>query len=140
MSEYNGAPGHYIATETAVRWALRGYLPPKHLRIPGYNYGIPEDSSASFHDAAIPKIFPKESIADLMAGCFTEGGSSGGEEQAAFVSMDASDNAGPDRLVDPNSRIVKGQMSSRPSWGQQGYTAAAAELLRDANCPVMAPA
>jgi len=101
MSEYNCAPGHLIASQTAVRWALRGYLPPKHLRIPGYNYGIPEDSAATFHDAAIPTIFPKESIADLMAGCLTPEGAeeeAAGEEQAAFVSMDSSDtNSGESR-------------------------------------------
>jgi hypothetical protein len=51
-----------------VRWALRGYLPPKHLRIPGYNYGLPEDSAVTF---GAPTILPRESIVELMAGCFS---------------------------------------------------------------------
>jgi hypothetical protein len=65
-SEYNVTPGHGGAKEQ-VRWALRGYLPPKHLRIPGYDYGIPEDSE---HGASPQTIVAKESIAELMAGCF----------------------------------------------------------------------
>ena len=46
-SDYNVPPGHAPA-QNEVRWALRGYLPPKHLRIDGYNYGLPEDSAVKF--------------------------------------------------------------------------------------------
>ena len=67
-SEYNVPPGH-AAAPNEVRWALRGYLPPKHLRIDGYNYGIPEDTEAVFEEYA-PDIVKRESTSALMAGCF----------------------------------------------------------------------
>lgn len=67
-SEYNVPPGHAPA-QNEVRWALRGYLPPKHLRIDGYNYGLPEDSAVVFSDAS-PNIVKRESTTALMAGCF----------------------------------------------------------------------
>ena len=67
-SEYNVPPGH-AAPPNEVRWALRGYLPPKHLRIDGYNYGIPEDTEAVFEEYA-PDIVKRESTSALMAGCF----------------------------------------------------------------------
>lgn len=67
-SEYNVPPGHAPA-QNEVRWALRGYLPPKHLRIDGYNYGLPEDSAVVFSDAS-PIIVKRESTTALMAGCF----------------------------------------------------------------------
>ena len=65
-SDYNVPPGH-APGENEVRWALRGYLPPKHLRIDGYNYGIPEDSALGFPS---PSIVKRESTSALMAGCF----------------------------------------------------------------------
>jgi hypothetical protein len=67
-SEYNVPPGH-AAAPNEVRWALRGYLPPKHLRIDGYNYGIPEETEAVFVEYA-PDIVKRESTSALMAGCF----------------------------------------------------------------------
>ena len=67
-SDYNVPPGH-APGENEVRWALRGYLPPKHLRIDGYNYGIPEDTEAVFEEYA-PDIVKRESTSALMAGCF----------------------------------------------------------------------
>ena len=67
-SDYNVPPGHAPA-QNEVRWALRGYLPPKHLRIDGYNYGLPEDSAVKFADAS-PNIVKRESTTALMAGCF----------------------------------------------------------------------
>lgn len=67
-SDYNVPPGHAPA-QNEVRWALRGYLPPKHLRIDGYNYGLPEDSAVVFADAS-PNIVKRESTTALMAGCF----------------------------------------------------------------------
>ena len=67
-SEYNVPPGH-AAAPNEVRWALRGYLPPKHLRIDGYNYGIPEETEAVFVEYA-PDIIKRESTSALMAGCF----------------------------------------------------------------------
>lgn len=73
-SEYNSAPGHAMGNKDSVRWTLRGYLPPKHLRIPGYNYGVPEDSQVNrFYEEAAPSITARESIAELMAGCFVPG-------------------------------------------------------------------
>ena len=53
-----------------VRWTLRGYLPPKHLRIPGYDYGRPEDSESNLFDEASPRIIGRESTRELMAGVF----------------------------------------------------------------------
>ena len=52
-SEYNVPPGH-AAAPNEVRWALRGYLPPKHLRIDGYNYGIPEETEAEKDKSVAP--------------------------------------------------------------------------------------
>ena len=73
-SEFNCAPGHAMANKDSVRWTLRGYLPPKHLRIPGYNYGVPEDSQVNrFYEQAAPSVTARESIAELMAGCFVPG-------------------------------------------------------------------
>jgi hypothetical protein len=69
-SEYNVPPGHAAAVGE-VRWALRGYLPPKHLRIDGYNYGIPEDTEAVCLQYA-PDIVRRESTSALMAGCFMD--------------------------------------------------------------------
>lgn len=81
-SEYNVPPGHAAGPNDSVRWTLRGYLPPKHLRIPGYDYGVTEDSETNyrfFQDEA-PSVVARESIAELMAGCFVPGGA--GEETA----------------------------------------------------------
>ena len=73
-SEFNSAPGHAMGNKDSVRWTLRGYLPPKHLRIPGYNYGVPEDSQVNrFYEEAAPCITARESISELMAGCFLPG-------------------------------------------------------------------
>ena len=67
-SEYNVPPGH-AAARNEVRWALRGYLPPKHLRIDGYNYGIPEETEFTFAGYN-PDVVKRESTSALMAGCF----------------------------------------------------------------------
>ena len=47
-----------------------GLLPPKHLRIPGYNYGLPEDSQGTGFDECSPSIVGRESTRELMAGVF----------------------------------------------------------------------
>jgi hypothetical protein len=81
-SEYNVPPGHAMGPKDEVKWTLRGYLPPKHLRIPGYNYGMPEDSAVTrFFEEAAPLIIARESIAELMAGCFVP--DCGGDEGMA---------------------------------------------------------
>lgn len=119
-SEYNVPPGHAMGPKDSVRWTLRGYLPPKHLRIPGYNYGVPEDSQVnSFFESAAPVILARESIAELMAGCYVPDADVGREDGM-------SDNS-DDSQVDPMSRTVKGKMSSRPSWGQHTYEQAQAQ-------------
>ena len=110
-SEYNVPPRH-AAARNEVRWALRGYLPPKHLRIDGYNYGIPEETEFSLAEYD-PCIVKRESTSALMAGCFVHDEASmedGGEEGVSTVTID-----------DSHQRTTKGTMSSRPSWGQQQY-------------------
>ena len=79
QSEYNFPPVKCStatgsgSNEKEVRWALRGYLPPKHLRIPGYAYGLPEDTAVHMFDELPRNVRPRESIAELMAGCFVPG-------------------------------------------------------------------
>ena len=70
QSEFNAPAGHCSVNAGEVRWTLRGYLPPKHLRIPGYNYGLPEDSQGTGFDECSPSIVGKESTRELMAGVF----------------------------------------------------------------------
>ena len=71
QSEFNAPAGHCSMLNAGeVRWTLRGYLPPKHLRIPGYNYGEPEDSECTGFDEASPRIIGRESTRELMAGVF----------------------------------------------------------------------
>ena len=68
-SAYNASPP--TAQGAGVKWALRGYLPPKHLRIPGIDYGVPEDSAMTMFGGDIsPSVVGRESISDLLAGCF----------------------------------------------------------------------
>ena len=68
-SAYNASPP--TAQGAGVKWALRGYLPPKHLRIPGIDYGVPEDSAMTMFGGDIsPSVVGRESITDLLAGCF----------------------------------------------------------------------
>ena len=68
-SAYNASPP--TAQGAGVKWALRGYLPPKHLRIPGIDYGVPEDSAMTMFGRDIsPSVVGRESISDLLAGCF----------------------------------------------------------------------
>ena len=70
-SEFNAPAGHCSMLNAGeVRWTLRGYLPPKHLRIPGYDYGRPEDSESNLFDEASPRIIGRESTRELMAGVF----------------------------------------------------------------------
>ena len=53
QSEFNAPAGHCSMLNAGeVRWTLRGYLPPKHLRIPGYDYGRPEDHRTREHARA----------------------------------------------------------------------------------------
>jgi|TARA_B110000977_G_scaffold1539_2_gene2173 hypothetical protein len=87
-SEYNVPPRH-AAARNEVRWALRGYLPPKHLRIDGYNYGIPEETEFSLAEYD-PCIVKRESTSALMAGCFVHDEASmedGGEEGVSTVTI-----------------------------------------------------
>ena len=74
QSEFNAPAGHCSVNAGEVRWTLRGYLPPKHLRIPGYNYGLPEDSQGTGFDECSPSIVGKESTRELMAGVFLPNG------------------------------------------------------------------
>jgi|Transcript_15051 hypothetical protein len=111
-SEYNVPPGH-AAARNEVRWALRGYLPPKHLRIDGYNYGIPEETEFTFAGYN-PDIVKRESTSALMAGCFVldEGQRMEGGEEGVSTAV---------FTIDAHARTKKGTMSSRPSWGQAQY-------------------
>ena len=186
QSEYNFPPVKCSTTtgsgsnEKEVRWALRGYLPPKHLRIPGYAYGLPEDTAVHMFDELPRNVRPRESIAELMAGCFVPGSERDeGMSEGASASDPIDHRPKPcDAILPPRgcpppgrprrdarlpkdrdherkrvpgqinmltrffrscrflrfilfavtvvdtSRTVKGNMSSRPSWGHQAYSMA----------------
>jgi hypothetical protein len=116
QSEFNAPAGHCSMLNAGeVRWTLRGYLPPKHLRIPGYNYGEPEDSECTGFDEASPRIIGRESTRELMAGVFLPSSSD----------VDMAENASKVTITLDDTRTVKGNMSSRPSWGGAHYAKAA---------------
>mmetsp|Transcript_9117 Transcript_9117/g.25406 ORF Transcript_9117/g.25406 Transcript_9117/m.25406 type:complete len:152 (+) Transcript_9117:201-656(+) len=116
QSEFNAPAGHCSMLNAGeVRWTLRGYLPPKHLRIPGYDYGRPEDSESNLFDEASPRIIGRESTRELMAGVFLPSASD----------VDMSENASKVTITLDDTRTVKGNMSSRPSWGGAHYAKAA---------------
>jgi len=116
QSEFNAPAGHCSMLNAGeVRWTLRGYLPPKHLRIPGYDYGRPEDSESNLFDEASPRIIGRESTRELMAGVFLPSSSD----------VDMSENASKVTITLDDTRTVKGNMSSRPSWGGAHYAKAA---------------
>jgi len=116
QSEFNAPAGHCSMLNAGeVRWTLRGYLPPKHLRIPGYDYGRPEDSESNLFDEASPRIIGRESTRELMAGVFLPSSSD----------VDMGENASKVTITLDDTRTVKGNMSSRPSWGGAHYAKAA---------------
>ena len=116
QSEFNAPAGHCSMLNAGeVRWTLRGYLPPKHLRIPGYDYGRPEDSESNLFDEASPRIIGRESTRELMAGVFLPSSSD----------VDMTENASKVTITLDDTRTVKGNMSSRPSWGGAHYAKAA---------------
>mmetsp|Transcript_41 Transcript_41/g.152 ORF Transcript_41/g.152 Transcript_41/m.152 type:complete len:151 (-) Transcript_41:250-702(-) len=115
QSEFNAPAGHCSTNAGEVRWTLRGYLPPKHLRIPGYNYGLPEDSQGTGFDECSPSIVGKESTRELMAGVFLPN----------CGDVDMTDNSSNVTITLNDTRTVKGNMSSRPSWGGAHYAKAA---------------
>jgi len=116
QSEFNAPAGHCSMLNAGeVRWTLRGYLPPKHLRIPGYDYGRPEDSESNLFDEASPRIIGRESTRELMAGVFLPSSSD----------VDMAENASKVTITLDDTRTVKGNMSSRPSWGGAHYAKAA---------------
>ena len=116
QSEFNAPAGHCSMLNAGeVRWTLRGYLPPKHLRIPGYDYGRPEDSESNLFDKASPRIIGRESTRELMAGVFLPSSSD----------VDMAENASKVTITLDDTRTVKGNMSSRPSWGGAHYAKAA---------------
>ena len=117
-SAYNGAIG--LHNPGSVRWALRGYLPPKHLRIPGYNYGKPEDSDDARRSFNLPEeVSPKESIAEIMRGVFDEARS--GTTHATgttYVNISPSGQEGAfSYLLLPSLEIYRGSQKDY-SWSE----------------------
>ena len=113
-SAYNASPP--TAQGAGVKWALRGYLPPKHLRIPGIDYGVPEDSAMTMFGGDIsPSVVGRESISYLLAGCFAAAQQSGVDADAVMDEDGVSEVTGARRefhsRFSPSSRDATGGRS-----------------------------
>ena len=136
-SAYNASPP--TAQGAGVKWALRGYLPPKHLRIPGIDYGVPEDSAMTMFGGDIsPSVVGRESISDLLAGCFAAAQQSGVDADAVMDEDGVSEVTGARREFHSRFLAVVARRDGRSfegvSRGARRRTAPRAARTRGASC------
>jgi len=120
-SEFNAPrarPSSALAeSKGEVKWQLVGFNPPKRLRVPGYAYVLAEDSvddarrrERGAHEVIIPRTIHEHEV------MFTE--EANGEDAPSGGLAHAYDDDARRRTT-----TTPGGMSSRPSWGENAYSA-----------------
>jgi hypothetical protein len=98
-------------------WGLCGFNPPKHLRVPGYAYDKAEDSSSGvFFGQRAGVVIPR--TIDEGEVLFTPEAGDDAEDAGAGAFAHAFDAEARRRTT-----TTPGGMSSRPSWGENAYSA-----------------